>query len=318
MKYFLRIAVFFVVISCLSISVSARIVDRIVAVVNRKVITQYQLQQAEKSFLQETSDSEETGQPTREKVLNSLIEQELIRQAAEKEEILVSEDDLNAALDDIKQRNNLLTDDQLKTALGREGKTWEAFVKEIREQIKTAKLVNREVYSKVEVSENEIETYYQTHLTLFKQSPPTVRVRHILLKLSENADESEIQRVKAKAEQLVQQLRAGADFVALAKQYSEDPSSQSGGELGVFKQGELAAPFDIAFDMNVGEISDPVRSAYGFHIINVQEKQSGDQITYETAKPKIRQKLFEEQSQELYQKWIANLKDKAYIEISKE
>jgi peptidyl-prolyl cis-trans isomerase SurA len=317
MKYILKISVFLILTGYFTTSVSAEVVDRIVAVVNRKVITLYQLQEAQKAFLREVKGSKETEQ-ARTKVLNALIEEELIRQAAEKEGILVSQDDLNAALDDIKQRNNLLTDEQLKDALGKEGKTWEHFTEDIRNQIKAAKLVNREVYSKVDLSESDVEAYYQNHPDLFQQSPPTVRVRQILLKVDEKADEAEIQRVKAKAEQLVQQLRAGADFAEMAKQNSEDPSAQSGGEFGTFKQGDLAAPFNMVFDLKVGDISDPVQSAQGFHILSVQEKRSGEQASYEAAKPKIRQKLREEKSQELYQQWIANLKEKTYIEVNEE
>jgi len=311
-KYFSKISIILVIVSCLSTSVYAEIVDRIVAVVNRKVITLYQLQQADKLFRQEARSSEDTR---REKVLNTLIENELIRQEAEEMKFLVSEDDFNAAISDIKQRNNLDSDKQLKEAVQQEGKTWEEFAKDIRDQIKMAKLVNREVRSKVEVTENDVERYYQAHPELFEQLPPIVRVRHILLRIREDADESEIRAVKEKAEQLVKELRAGADFAAAAKDYSEHPSSQSGGKLGTFKQGDLAAPLDIALDMDVGEISEPVRSEVGFHIVNVQEKISGDQTTYENVKSKIRNKLLEEKSSKLYEKWIAELRDKAYIEI---
>jgi peptidyl-prolyl cis-trans isomerase SurA len=315
MKYLSKISVFIVIVSCFSTSVYAEIVDQIVAVVNRKVITLYQLQQAEELFQREAKLSENTEQARREKVLDLLIEDELIRQEAEEVGILVSDEDFNAALSDIKQRNNLVSDEQLKEAVGQEGKTWEEFTKEIRDQIKMAKLVNQEVRSKVDVSEKDVETYYQTHPDLFEQSPPTVQVRHILLKVEKDAAESKIQAVKEKAEQLVQQLRAGADFAAIAKEHSDHPSGQSGGRLGTFKQGDLAAPFDIAFGMNAGEISDPVRSEQGFHIINVQERISGDQATYENVKSKIREKLYEEKSNDLYKQWLAELKDKAYIEI---
>lgn len=315
MKYLLKISLFIVMLSCLSTSVSAEIVDRIVAVVNRKVITLYQLQQAEKLFQQEVKSAEDTEQARREKVLELLINDEIVRQEAEEMGILVTDADFNAAISDIKQRNNLVSDDQLKEAVGREGKTWEEFTREIREQIKMAKLVNQEVHSKITVTEKDVETYYQNHPDLFEQSPSTVRVRHILLNVKKDADESEIQAVREKAEQLVQQLRAGADFVTVAKEYSDHPSGQSGGELGTFKQGDLAAPFDIAFGMDVGEITDPIQSELGFHIINVQEKISGEQATYENAKSKIRERLFAEKSNKLYKEWVAALKEKVYIEI---
>ena len=292
---------------------SGELVDRIVAVVNRKVITESQLQDAERQFAAQTGTTEQT-QESRKNVLDMLIENELIRQKAEEADILVNDEELNAALYDIKQRNNFLSDEQLKQAILKEGKTWEEFLESIREQVKLAKLVNREVRSQVDISEEEVELYYQTHQNEFDQAAPTVHIRHILLPLKENADPDEVEAAQRLANQLVQQLRAGADFAEMAKQYSEHPSAENGGELGTFKEGELASPFDIAFKMESGEISDPVRSDLGFHIIFVEEKTGGEQATFEKAKTLIRRKLFEQKSNALYQKWIEKLKAAAYIE----
>ncbi len=289
---------------------SGELVDRIVAVVNRKVITESQLREAEKQLLAQESETAEK----RRNVLDILIENELIRQKAEEANILVNDEELNAALYDIKQRNNLFSDEQLKQAIIQEGRTWDEFLENIREQIKVAKLVNREVRSHVDVSEEEVELYYQTHQHEFDEAKPTVMIRHILLPVKENADQNDVEAVQNLAYQLVQQLRAGADFAEMAKQYSEHPSAQNGGELGSFKEGELAPPFDLAFTMEHGEISDPVRSDLGFHIIFVQEKTGGQQATFENAKTLIRRKLFEQKSNALYQKWIAKLKETVYIE----
>ncbi|GAK59357.1 PpiC-type peptidyl-prolyl cis-trans isomerase [Candidatus Vecturithrix granuli] len=292
---------------------SGELVDRIVAVVNRKVITESQLQDAERQFAAQAGTTEQT-QERRKNVLDMLIENELIRQKAEEADILVNDEELNAALYDIKQRNNLLSDEQLKQAILQEGNTWEEFLEDIREQIKLAKLVNREVRSQVDISEEEVELYYQTHQGEFDQAAPTVHIRHILLPLKENAGTGDVEAAQKLANNLVQQLRAGADFAEMAKQYSEHPSAQNGGELGTFKEGELAPPFDIAFTMEGGEISDPVRSDLGFHIIFVEEKTGGQQATFEKAKTLIRRKLFEQKSNALYQKWITKLKETAYIE----
>lgn len=305
-------------IGCIGYFASAaysEVVDRIVAVVNQNVITLYQLQQAEKQLVaQQELSSDQTPEARREKVLDWLVENELIRQEAEESGILVNDEELNAAIQDIKQRNNLVFDEQLKEAVNQEGQTWDEFLEDIREQIKVAKLINREVRSQINVTEDEVELYYHSNADRFTQSPSVVHISHILLKVNENAADSEVQNVKKRAAELVRKLRTGADFAALAKQYSDHPSSEVGGELGKFKQGDLAAPFDIAFRMNTGDISDPVRSELGFHIIYVQEKTGGEQATYQSAQPAIRQKFFEEKSNKLYRKWIAELKERAYIE----
>ncbi len=317
MKYLTKVLLCIAIIGGGVSIASAEIVDKIVAVVNRKVITQYQVQQTEKQFLaQKTLSSDENPEARREKLLNFLIENELIRQTAEESGILVDDEELNAALADIKKRNNILLDEQLKeVVLRQEGKPWEEFLDGIREQIKIAKFMNREVRARVEITEKEVEQYYESNADRIEQTPATVQIRHILLEVDNNATDSEVQAVRAKAEQFVRELRAGADFAAFARQHSEHPSSETGGELGRFEQGKLAAPFDIAFTMEVGEISEPKRSENGFHIIYVQEKTGGSQATYEKVKPAIRQRLFEEKSNDLYQTWIAELKEQAYIEI---
>jgi len=295
--------------------VSAELADRIVAVVNRKVITEYQLQDAEQQFLAQTGGASQlSSEERRQKVLNVLIENELIRQKADDMGILVSDEELNAALYDIKQRNQILSDEQLKNVILQEGRTWEEFLEGIRNQIKIAKLVNREVRSQIEISEEEVERYYQTHQNEFEQETPSVTVRHILLPIQENATAAEIQNVQAQAQQLVQELRAGDDFADMAKQFSQHPSAQNGGILGTFREGELAPPFDMAFNMEEGQISDPVRSDMGYHIIFVEKKTGGQQASYEKAKTAIRRKLFEEKSAQLYQKWIEKLKETVYIE----
>lgn len=308
-----RILVGSVVLSCLFPAIgSAKVVNRIAAVVNRKVITQYQVEQATQTFLQAGQDP---AQVTPETVLTYLINQELIIQAAEKTGILITDDELNDAIEYIKRNNNLLTDEQLKEALGNEGKTWEEFLDELRRQIKAERIIGQEVRAKVEVTEAEVTAYYQANREQFEQTPSTVHVRHISLSIPENADETRIQQIQQKAEQIVRQLRDGADFAKLAKTYSEHPSAESDGELGTFKEGELAPPFDIAFTMEPGEISEPLRSENGFHIINVDQKTSGDQVTYEQVKTQIQNTLFEEKANTRYEEWIAELKEQAYVEI---
>lgn len=305
----------FGMLSSIASTVSAELVDRIVAVVNRKVITEYQLQEAEQQFLAQTGGTSQLARDERrQKVLNVLIENEIIRQKADDMGILVSDEELNAALYDIKERNQILSDEQLKKVILQEGRTWEEFLEEIRNQIKIAKLVNREVRSQIEISEEEVERYYQTHQNEFEQETPSVAVRHILLPLPENATAAEIQNVQAQSQQLVQELRAGADFAEMAKQFSQHPSAQNGGILGTFREGELAPPFAMAFNMEEGQISEPVRSDMGYHIIFVENKTGGQQASYEKAKTAIRRKLFEEKSAQLYQKWIEELKETAYIE----
>lgn len=316
MKFLTKILMIIVVIHAIIPQAFGEVVDGIAAVVNNKVITYSQIEQAERLLTEQgrfsMADSEETR---REKVVEFLIENELVSQRAEEIGVLVNSDELDAALTDIKQRNNLISDEQLKAAVNQEGGTWDEFLEEIRRQIKVAKLMNREVRAQIEITEEEIAAYYQDHSGEFDSVPPSAHVRQILLKVEPDASEAEIQNIQEKAVALVQELREGADFTTIAQQYSEHPSAESGGELGTFKEGDLAAPYNIAFTMEAGEISDPARSDLGFHIIYVEEKSGGAEASFNQAQNTIRRKLYEEKSITQYQQWMDELKELAYIEI---
>ena len=294
--------------------VHAEIVDRIVAVVNKTVITEYQIQQTQQNFMQEGAPEESL---TRESVLNFLIEQELVLQEAARMGLLVTDEELNAALENIKQQNNLTSDEQLKSALAGEGKTLTDFKEDVRQQIRLAKIVGQEVRSKVDVSDAEVDAYYDEHRDEFARPAASggVSVRQILLTLPENADAAHIEQVRGEAQALVQQLREGADFADMARRHSQHSTAASGGELGTFKPGELAAPFDIAFRLQAGEVSDPIQTDNGFSIIAAQPSGDNGEADLLRIKSQIRNGLFEEKSQQQYVEWIATLKDKAYLDV---
>ncbi len=293
---------------------AAELLDRTVAVVNRKVITLYELEQA-MQVVPENELSPDQSLSKRERVLHFLIENELVRQKVAQEAIVVDEEAVADTLADIKQRNNVASDADLKLLLGREGKTLEEFEQEIREQLQMARLVNREVHSQVTITEEDVQAEFQTRQGQLANEPPTVEIEYILLAVDEYADETVRQATRERAKALVQELRAGADFAALAAEYSDHPSAQTGGLLGVFRQGELAAPLDQTFDMHVGEISEPLPTATGFHIIKVRGKQSAAEATFDKLKDGIRRRLLEEKSQTLYREWIDQLRAEAYIDI---
>jgi parvulin-like peptidyl-prolyl isomerase len=141
-----------------------------------------------------------------------------------------------------------------------------------------------------------------------------VHPRHILLKVDKPADDA---AVKAKAEALVKQLKGGADFAKLAKQLSADPGSKDkGGDLGFFGHGQMVAEFEkAAFALRVNEISDPVKTSYGYHVIQVLERKDAQGPDFEKAKPALRKQLQQSQGQQVFNKWFTDLRKKAKIEI---
>ena len=153
--------------------------------------------------------------------------------------------------------------------------------------------------AKVAVSDVEIAEYYEEHPDEF-QNPKTVEARHILIKVGQDATPEEVAKAKEKIEDILKKARGGHDFAELAKQYSEGPSKDKGGHLGSFRRDAMVKPFaDKAFAMQAGEISDPVRTRFGWHIIKVEQVNEATVTTLTDAKDKIHQKLTDEYAKQL-------------------
>jgi peptidyl-prolyl cis-trans isomerase D len=145
---------------------------------------------------------------------------------------------------------------------------------------------------KVTIEDEELQDYYDTHPEEFKQ-PKTVEARHILIKTASDADAETVAAGKAKAEEVFKKAQLeGQDFAELAKQKSEGPTKDKGGYLGSFKKDAMVKPFaDKAFAMQAGEISEPVKTQFGWHIIKVEKVNAAAVRTFETAKIEILGKL---------------------------
>jgi peptidyl-prolyl cis-trans isomerase D len=123
------------------------------------------------------------------------------------------------------------------------------------------------------IAQDEIEDYYATYQDAF-QRQEQVRVRHILVKVAQDASEAQEAEVRAKAENILTELRGGADFTVLAKAHSEDTATtEKGGDLGFFPRGQMVKPFEqVAFTLPVGQLSNLVRTPFGYHILRVEDK----------------------------------------------
>lgn len=149
---------------------------------------------------------------------------------------------------------------------------------------------------KVTVTDAEIAERYENNPDNYRQ-PETVSARHILIKVDPKATPEVVAQKKQEIEKILKKARAGEDFAKLARKYSEDPSKSKGGELGTFERGDMVKPFsDKAFSMKVGQISEPVRTRYGWHIIKVEGHQKAGIKPLEAVKADIRKKLVEQKA----------------------
>lgn len=239
----------------------------------------------------------------RSQVQDQLVRQKLLEQEIRKRQIDVPADQIEqefqTRFNEILAQNNL-TEQQADDILRAQGSSLRQFKQDLRAQIaqqmrqdELERVVageisagdddlirfvedNRSRYenSLVEVSEPDeaaIQAYYDAHQEDYLQ----VHARHILIRVAPDASDEEVQAAQEKIESIKQQLDAGADFAELAKQYSEDPSNAAqGGDLGFFGKGRMVPEFEaVAFSLEPGQISDPVKTQFGFHLIQVLERK---------------------------------------------
>ena len=153
--------------------------------------------------------------------------------------------------------------------------------------------------AQVEISDDEIAEYYDEHPAEF-QNPKTVEARHILIKVDAAANPEEVAAAKARIEDILQKAKDGQDFTELARQFSEGPSKDQGGYLGTFRREAMVKPFaDKAFSMQAGEVSEPVKTQFGWHLIKVEKVNEAFTTTLADAKGEIRKKLTAERSKNL-------------------
>ncbi len=177
----------------------------------------------------------------------------------------------------------------------------QAFFDANKDTYKTAPMVKAEylffdpaVHAQdVRVSQEDVLEYYDTHTDEFNV-PKQVQARHILIKTDQAAGDAEIEKARVQAADVARQARGGEDFAKLARQYSQGPSSASGGALGFFKKQDMVKPFaDKAFSMQIGDISDPVRTRFGWHVIQVEQIKAPEIKTPDQVGDQIRKRLVE-------------------------
>ena len=172
---------------------------------------------------------------------------------------------------------------------------------------------SKDVEDQVKIEPSEVADYYEFNLNKYRQ-PEKVKARHILFKVKKDATPEEIAKVKARAEFVLKQARAGKDFAALARKYSQGPTAKEGGELGWFERGQMIKPFsDAAFSLKKGEISGLVRTDFGFHIIKVEDRREAGIRPLKEVKDEILKKLTASRAEELASDIAVEMYEKASL-----
>jgi peptidyl-prolyl cis-trans isomerase SurA len=252
---------------------SAEVLDNIIAVVEDDVILENELQKEVSTIEQRISASKSPMPPLsilRRQVLERMIVDKLQRQLAEKAGINVNEEMLNSSASDIAKRNNMSLDD-FRIELEKQGMNYAAFLENLKNEIVVNELRGREIGGRIKVTDREVEHYLETQGKV-GEDLVQYHLGHILIALPEGASSSSIQKAQEKANELVKKLRAGQDFTQTAMSESNDGNALKGGDLGWRTLKDMPTLFvSEVGKLRQGDISEPLRSPSGFHIIKMLE-----------------------------------------------
>jgi len=250
----------------------------------------------------------------RDSIVKRLIEEELIAQEATRVKVQVPADKLKEEFD--KYKKMFKTDERFQRYLKNARLTEDKVKKNLSGNLRLRALL--EHLSGESVNANEARKYYDENQAKYKVREQ-VRARHILLKTVKNATPAQIAAIKFKADKIAKEAQANPSdeaFAALAKKHSEGPTATRGGDLSFFTRNRMVKEFDAkAFTMKVGEISDPVKTRFGWHIIRVVERKDERMRPFEEVKDSIERTLTNRANRTARQKLIAKLRAKAKVEI---
>ncbi len=248
-----------------------------------------------------------------DQILEGLITRTLLNDAADAENVEVTDEDIAEAVETI--QSQLPPGQTIETAIAAEGITDEEFQDQLRQEVRIKKLVDAKAEQVAEVGDEEIRAFYDENPDQFEQ-PESVVASHILIQF----DEDDTEETKAEKREKINELRAqlvdGASFEELAQEHSDCPSAARGGNLGRFGRGQMVKPFEeAAFSQETGSIGDVIETQFGYHVIRVEEHDEATTVDFEEVKDQIGMFLSSQEKQTAVQEYIENLRASADIEV---
>lgn len=281
----------------------AKLPDQIVAEVNGERITveEFDREMKELLFDQLREGKPEALKELRKICLEQMMDRKLLAQEARRIGIKISPEELNRTLSEIKKD---YPGEGFGEKLSLKGIPLEEWKRGLEEKLLAEKMIRHAHRFHGKIEEEEARKYYESHRSLF-QIPRKVRVRQIVVSDGEEAL------------QILKQLKKGESFEKLAMSKSIGPEKVRGGDLGYFTEGEKPSEFNRAFSMKVGEISEVVKSPYGYHIFKLEDRIEAQEISFEEAKSAIYKELEKKKGEEAFQQWFNDLKKKSKIKINR-
>ncbi len=307
---------------------SSTVVEEIVCRVNNAIITRMDMQRARDQMAAELKQRGGVGNADAEladhekDILSDLIDSQLLLQKGDELGIDV-QTELIKRLDDIRKSMNLDSMEALEKAAQSQGVSYEDFKENLKNDLIKRQVISKEVVSKINIAPKEAQAYYEAHKAELEH-PEQVHLAEILIapKTADGKDASadptpeQLQQAKAKADELLAQLKSGAKFDELAKKNSDGPTAAQGGDLGVFRPGTMAKELEtITFAMKSGDLSNVIQTKQGYVILKVLEHQQPGIPPYKDVENQVMDQLYMQKTEPALRAYLTKLREQAFIEI---
>lgn len=296
-------------------SVSAQVVSRVAAVVNKEIISTHQLDQRlqEQLAKQQKQPSPVQMGALRQELLSRMIEESLVQQRITALNLTVTEEEIETALIDVQKKNNLSRDD-LEDAVQSQGLDFADYRDNLSQQILRYKLIGEEVRSQIDVPERELVEYYRAHLDDYRL-PPEVELSAISFPVSEKASEQERTQIRKMANEALTRLQQGESLAEVSDSYNQTYGA-TGGSMGKFVYEELTPEFVEAInEVEDGTFTAPVEMATAIHLLRVDDRLSESLRQFDAVKFDIHQMILDQKTDARIKEWTKALKNKAFIDI---
>ena len=299
------------------------VIDRIVAVVNDEIITLYDLNETLKPYVANIQalgyppeKQRETLFKLRSDLLNKMVDQKLADQQIKKNNITINMQEIDATIERIKESRSY-TDEDLRAGLAEQGLTIEEYRENLKKQLLRGKLVNREVKSKIVITREEIEKYYNENREKYA-GEAKYHLWNIFILFSQLSDESQKRIALGKMETVLNQLKQGRSFESFTTEIPDSPESPEGTDLGFYRLDELSPQLrDVVKDMKVGEYSPILETDRGYQIIYIQKILATDSKSLSDVEAEIEDVLYNQAIDNRYNNWLSELRERSHIKIIK-
>lgn len=301
---------------------AAEIVEAIIARVGDRIITRSQYTNRLQDGLEEI---EKTVPPAerparvetfRKTLLDDMLSELLLKDRADRLGLAISDAEVKDATKRLMAQYGLKTDEEFEDSLKKSGLTRPEMEARLRDTLLTNKVFSRELRSRSEMTDKELRDKYAREKESYRL-PERATVREIIVLIPEAPTASAVDALRERAAQAATRAKAGEDFAKLVAEYSDAPSKERGGDIGVVNRGELLDALDQAvFNADAGTIAGPIETRFGFHILKIEQRLPSEVPSFDTLKEQLRQDASEETFQRDYRAYIESLRKEAFIQVN--